>query len=133
MRRNIFYFTFQSNQFERYPDNCSPQENCPRLGLGFWSKLGLVLGLRDNQTIVPGKNWPPVRVRVLVRVSFGVGGGGAVFFGGNCPRISLKETWNIKSFSIVKSIKFYSFDVKAIVTKKSRVTFCEKVRRNEMW
>ena len=30
---------------------------------------------------------------------------------------SLKETWNKKIFSIAKSIKFYSFVVKAIVTK----------------
>ena len=38
-----------------------------------------------------------------------------------------------KSFSIVKSIKFHSFDVKAIITKKSRTAFCEKlVRRKEI-
>ena len=32
----------------------------------------------------------------------------------------------LKHFSIVKSIEFYSFDVKAIVTKKLRVAFCDK-------
>ena len=38
-----------------------------------------------------------------------------------------------KTFPIVKSIKFYSFDFKAIVTEKSSVTFCENmVRRKEM-
>ena len=31
---------------------------------------------------------------------------------------SLKEIRNKKNFTIVQSIKFYSFDVKAIVTKK---------------
>ena len=31
---------------------------------------------------------------------------------------SLTETWNKKCFSIMQFIKFYSFDVKAIVTKK---------------
>ena len=36
--------------------------------------LGLILGSRDNQTIAAEKNCPPVRVRVWVRVSFGVGG-----------------------------------------------------------
>ena len=34
-----------------------------------------------------------------------------------------------KSFPIVKSIKFYSFDVKAIATKQSRVTFCENSQK----
>ena len=38
---------------------------------------------------------------------------------------SLKEIWNKKNFTIVQSIKFYSFDVKAIVTKK--------VARNILW
>ena len=36
-----------------------------------------------------------------------------------------------KFFSIVKAIEFYSFDVKAIVTKKSRVTFCENIYRSK--
>ena len=37
-----------------------------------------------------------------------------------------------KIFSIVKAIEFYSFDVKAtIVTKKSRVTFCENIYRSK--
>ena len=45
------------------------------MGLGFGSRLGLVLGLGDNQTIAPKENSPPpVRVRVWVRVSFEVGG-----------------------------------------------------------
>ena len=51
----------------------APEENCPQLGLGFGSRLRLVLGLGGNQTIAPKENWPPVRV--WVRVSFGVEGG----------------------------------------------------------
>ena len=46
--------------------------------------------------------------------------------------VSTKPVWKkheIKSFSIVQSIKFCTFDVKAIVTKKSRVTFCEKSQK----
>ena len=49
-----------------YPDNC------PRLGLGFGSRL--VLGLRGNQTIGLEENCLLVRVRVWVRVSFRVEG-----------------------------------------------------------
>ena len=61
-----------------------PEENCPQLGLGFPSKSGLVLGLGGNQTIAPEKNCPLVRVRVWLRVSFGVGG--AIFLK---PKISI--------------------------------------------
>ena len=48
----------------------TPEESCPRLGLGFGSRSGLVLGLGD-QTISPYENCPPILVRVWVRVSFG--------------------------------------------------------------
>ena len=58
----------------RYLDNCPPRKFAARLGLGFESRLGLVLGLGGNQTVAPVKNCHPVRVRVSVRVSFGVGG-----------------------------------------------------------
>ena len=34
----------------------APEENCPRLELGFRSRLGLVLGLGDNHKIAPEKN-----------------------------------------------------------------------------
>ena len=57
-----------------YPGNCPPRKIAPWLGLGFGSRLGLVLGLGGNQTITPKENCPPVRVRVWLRVSFGVGG-----------------------------------------------------------
>ena len=61
-----------------------PEENCPpRLGLGFGSRLGLILGLGSNQTIAPEENYSPVRFRVWVRVSFGVGG--SDFLGRNFP------------------------------------------------
>ena len=43
----------------------------PRLGLGFESKLGLVLGFEDNQTIVPEENSPPVTVRGWEQLSSG--------------------------------------------------------------
>ena len=64
-------------------DNCPPRKNAPWLGLRFGSRLGLVLGLEDNQTIALEKNCPQVRVRVWVKVSFGAGGN---FPRGNCPR-----------------------------------------------
>ena len=48
------------------------QTIAPRLGLGFQSRLRLVLGLGGNQTIAPEENCS--LVRVWVKVSFGVGG-----------------------------------------------------------
>ena len=52
----------------------TPRKIAPRLRLGFGSRLGLVLGLEEKQTIAPEENCPPVRVRVCLRVSFAVGG-----------------------------------------------------------
>ena len=54
-----------------------PRKIVPRLGLGFVSRLGLVLGLGATRLL------PPVRVRVWVRVSIGVGSN---FSWGICPR-----------------------------------------------
>ena len=61
-----------------------PRKIDPRLGLGFESRLGLVLGLGVNQTISTKENSPPVRIRVGVRVNLGLRG--TIFLGGNCPR-----------------------------------------------
>ena len=52
----------------------TPRKIAPQLGVGFGSKLWLVLWLEGNQTIAPEENCPLVRVRGWVRVSFGVGG-----------------------------------------------------------
>ena len=70
----LLFFTFLINCFLRYPDNCPPRKINLRLGLGFGSRSGLILGLGGNQTIAPDENCPSVRVRVWLRVSFGVGG-----------------------------------------------------------
>ena len=51
----------------------TPRKIAPWLGLGFGSRLGLVLGLGVNQTTAPEENSPPFRVRIWVKVSFGVG------------------------------------------------------------
>ena len=47
-----------SEQIARYPDNCTPRKIASRLGLGFGSRSGLVLGLGGNQTIAPEENCP---------------------------------------------------------------------------
>ena len=52
-------FSFWVNLIEKF----GIRTIAPRLGLGFESKLGLVLGFGGNQTIVPEENCPPVRVR----------------------------------------------------------------------
>ena len=51
-----------------------PTKIAYRIGLGFGSRSELVLRLRDNQTIDPKENCPLVRIRVWLRVNFGVGG-----------------------------------------------------------
>ena len=51
----------------------------PWLGLGFGSRLGLVLRVGGNQTIASEESCSLNRVRVWVRVNFEV-------LGGNCPR-----------------------------------------------
>ena len=48
------YMSLLEAEFQRlvclkgYPDNCPPRKIAPRLGLGFRSKLGLVLGLKGG-------------------------------------------------------------------------------------
>ena len=51
-----------------------PEKIAPRLGLGFGSSLGLLLGFGSNQAIALEENCSPVRVTIWVRVSYGVGG-----------------------------------------------------------
>ena len=58
--------------FQRYPDHCPSRKITPRLGLTFGSRSGLVLGLAGNKTIAPEEKCTPIRVRVWLRVSFGV-------------------------------------------------------------
>ena len=73
----------------------SPQRKiAPWLGLGFGSRLGLVLGSGDNQTIAPEKKCN--LFRVWLRVSFGVWGrGGEQFSSGTIVRNILiaKDYW----------------------------------------
>ena len=54
-----------------------PRKIAPSIRFGVWFKVSVSFrvgggGQPDN---CPKENWPPVRVRVWVRVSFGVGGG----------------------------------------------------------
>ena len=53
--------------FRWYPDNCASKKIALRLGLGFGSRSGLVLGLGGNQTIVLEERCFPVRgARALI-------------------------------------------------------------------
>ena len=80
---------------QMYPDNCPLRKIAPQLGLGFWSRLGLVLGLGwGNQTIAPEENSTLVRVKVWVKVSLGVGGGGNCPLRGNLENAREKPTKN---------------------------------------
>ena len=63
------------------PTIALPRKIVPRLGLEFWSRFELTLGLGGggNQTTALEENCPLVSVRVWVRVSLGVGGRKTLF------------------------------------------------------
>ena len=62
------------------PTIALPRKIVPRLGLEFWSRSELTLGLGGgNQTTALEENCPLVSVRVWVRVSLGVGGRKTLF------------------------------------------------------
>ena len=61
------FFSVDYVNFCRLSGQWPPRKIDPRLGLGFGSRLGLVLGLGVNQTISTKENSPPVRIRVGVR------------------------------------------------------------------
>ena len=72
---------------ETMPDLVSgqlpPEENCPRLGLGFGSRSELVLGLGATRQLAPRK------IALQLELGLGLGlvlGLGAIFLGGYCPR-----------------------------------------------
>ena len=108
-RMKVFQFDYNSHNMVF--GQLTPKWIAPRLGLGFESRLGLVLGLGDNQTIVPEENCPLFRVRVWVRVSFGVGGqfsSGAIVLEPNVInilKIFIAIQWNniliLKNFFII--------------------------------
>ena len=49
-----------------------PEENCPRLGLGFGSRSRLVLGLGGNQAIAPEEDCPRLGLGFGLGLVFGV-------------------------------------------------------------
>ena len=91
MRR---YINFLAKKW--YLDNC-PRGKLPplhpRLGLGFGSRSGLVLGWGDNQTIAPEENCPPVRIRACLGVSFAVG----VQFSSGAIVVEPKKLYSLKN------------------------------------
>ena len=80
------------NLFYRYPDNCPPRKNAPRLGLGFGSRLELVLGLGGNQTIASKENCPWLGLGFGLGLVLGLGGN---FPRGNCPRTNKNKLYYI--------------------------------------
>ena len=75
-----------------YPDNCPPRKNASRLGLGFWSRLRLVLGLRgggaggggaETRQLSPKKIVPQLGLWFGLDLVLGLGG--------NSPRGQLSK------------------------------------------
>ena len=79
----IELFQAAKRQETRYPNNCAPRKIARRLGLGFRSRSGLVLGLGGNQTIASEENWPLLELGFDLGLVLGLGG---IFLWGNCPR-----------------------------------------------
>ena len=59
---------------KRYLDNCPPKKIVPPVRIGVLVKARVSIRVVGNQAIAPEENCPLVRVRVWLRVSFGVGG-----------------------------------------------------------
>ena len=75
----ILFFKLEISIFW-YPDNWPPRKIAPRLGLGFQSSLGLVIGLGANRQL------PRRTILPWLGLGLVLGLGGAIFLGGNCPR-----------------------------------------------
>ena len=58
---------------KRYLDNCPPKKIVPPVRVGVLVKARVSIRVVGNQAIAPEENCPLVRVRVWLRVSFGVG------------------------------------------------------------
>ena len=75
---NDYKFLYRHKPVNGYLNNPPPPPGKICLGqdwgLGFWSRLGLVLGLGSNKTIAQEENFL-VRVRLWIRVILGVGAG----------------------------------------------------------
>ena len=72
----------------RYPDNWPPRKTIPQSGLGFGSRLGLVLGLGATVQMPPSKIDPWLGLGVRLGSVLALG---AIFLGGNCPRTDIKS------------------------------------------
>ena len=107
-----------------------PRKIVPRLELGFQSRIGLVLGLGQNQAIAPEDNYPLVRVRVWVRISFGVGGWGwAIFLRGNCRRTGENTSVGVSFYIKLKLTKKRNFIKKSLCQRYFPVNFVKRFRR----
>ena len=117
----------------KYPDNCPPRKIAPRLGFGFGSRLGLVLGLSGNQTSVPRKIVPLLWLRVSVRVSFGLG---AVFLGGVVPEPFYNYQGKLKSLIMKKMFIEIGFKV-VWIFKRFLLSICFRLSldnyKEQLW
>ena len=82
-----------------------PEENhpSPRLGLGFGSRLGLVLGLGGNQTIAPEEKYPRLGLGFGLRLVLELG---AILLGGNCSRTGFDSflMWRLLKYEYLLSL-----------------------------
>ena len=103
-----------------------PRKIVPRLELGFQSRIGLVLGLGQNQAIAPEDNYP------LVGVGFGWGvggGGGAIFLRGNCRRTGENTSVGVSFYIKLKLTKKRNFIKKSLWQRYFPVNFVKRFRR----
>ena len=98
------------------------KENPPGLGLGFGPKSGLVLGLGATRQLPPKEIVPRLGLALSLGLILGLGGG-AIFLGGNCPRIlkTMDEKIKIWQVNWAGQVELYriSFTNVAISNNKS--------------
>ena len=83
-----------------------PEENHPPppwLGLGFGSRLGLILGLGGNQTIAPEEKYPRLGLGFGLRLVLELG---AIFLRGNCSRTGFDSflMWRLLKYEYLLSL-----------------------------
>ena len=109
-----------------YPDNCPPRKNASRLGLGFWSRLRLVLGLRGGRGEGEKPDNCPRRKQYLSQ-SHGLDqtqfwGWVAILLGDNCPR----TLWEVFRFLKYSSSSFVLTRASSFGASQTSILVCTK-------
>ena len=103
-----------------YPNNCPPRKNASRLGLGFWSRLRLVLGLRGEPDNCPRRKQSLSQGYGLDQTQFW--GWVAILLRDNCPR----TLWEVFRFLKYSSSSFVLTRASCFGASQTSILVCTK-------